>query len=355
VVAKSENLSVPPQVSICLPVRNAAPFLAERIASITAQTLTDWEVVALDGFSDDGSWGQIIAWAAQDPRVRAIQEPPDGIYPAFNRCIALATGPFIYIAPADDTMAPNCLEKMVAALDTHPECDLAHCPLRAIGDGAAALNAWWSSRGVFSTSSFELNGCAHIRRAPFDGLLHLYGTTVYTSITQLLIRRSLFDRIGCFDDRWGSIGDFHWDMRASLVANAIHIPDTWGGWRLHPQQATHEAMIGTPEHRKKIEEMIDDALMQSWQSLSAGVKRGLRKRWRGFFRSRWEFANAIAQRTSRTPRLIYVFSQAVCGSEAAWSYLLRQLTGRSPPTDDPSEIVRGWLRSVGIEECLRPV
>ena len=90
-----------------------------------------------------------------------------------------------------------------------------------------------------------------MRRAPFDGLLHLRGRAVYTSITQLLIRRSLFDRIGHFDSRWGSVGDFNWNMRAGLVTNTVHVPDTWGGWRIHASQATALNDFMSAEHAER--------------------------------------------------------------------------------------------------------
>jgi hypothetical protein len=63
-----------------------------------------------------------------------------------------------------------------------------------------------------------------------------------------------------FDGKWGSVGDFYWNLKASLVANTVHVPDTWGGWRLHPGQATGNVEFGTLEHRYKIEEMIDDLI-----------------------------------------------------------------------------------------------
>src|SRR5207302_9066095 len=132
------------------------------------------------------------------------------------------------------------------ALDANPDCDLAHCNLRMFDThGDELASTWWLKCSVFARSSAELLQQQHVRRAPFDGLLHLLGDTVYTSITQLLIRRSLFSRIGLFESRWGSLGDFNWNMRAGLLANAVHVPDTWGGWRQHTAQATAAARFGS--------------------------------------------------------------------------------------------------------------
>jgi GT2 family glycosyltransferase len=131
-------------------------------------------------------------------------------------------------------MPPDCLEVLAAALDAHPDCDVAHCPLRPIdeyGHELTGLLEWWR-HAAFVQNSGALASRMHVRRAPFDGLLHLLGGSVYVSITQLLIRRSLFDRIGWFESTWGSVGDFNWSMRAGLVANTVHVPQTW---RLHPR------------------------------------------------------------------------------------------------------------------------
>jgi len=193
VAEKGRKVIVPPTVSICLPVRNAEPFLAERIASIREQTMEDWEVEALDGFSDDGSWEKLQDWAAREPRVRLDRREPEGIYPSINHCISNAKGAYVYIATADDMMPPECLEKLSEALDEHPDCGLAHCPPKIIGDLGQDLGAWWSRGSVFARSAPGLVGKYHMRRAPLDGLLHLDGDSVYVSLTQLLIRRSLFD------------------------------------------------------------------------------------------------------------------------------------------------------------------
>jgi hypothetical protein len=51
-----------------------------------------------------------------------------------NWNIRRAQGKYIYIATSDDTMAPDFLEKMVQALEDHPECDLADSSTRIVGD-----------------------------------------------------------------------------------------------------------------------------------------------------------------------------------------------------------------------------
>ena len=105
-----------PTVSICLPTLNAQRFLEVRMATILAQTLTDWELIVCDSFSDDGTW-EYFQQFKDDSRIRLYQVPKEGLYAGWNECLRRCRGEYIYIATADDTMVPECLEKMVGALE----------------------------------------------------------------------------------------------------------------------------------------------------------------------------------------------------------------------------------------------
>jgi len=194
-----------PLVSICLPNLNTFPYLRERLETILGQTFTNWELIVIDSYSEDGSWELFERLAREDRRV-SIAQAPRALYASWNRCIEQARGKYVYIATSDDTMAVDCLEKLVAALEQHEDCDLAHCSLRLIDKEGAPVQGL---TGMFARSVPEMLERRHIRRAPYDGMLHLTGWTVYRSITELLIRRSLFSRIGGFPTTWGPISDFN--------------------------------------------------------------------------------------------------------------------------------------------------
>src|SRR5437868_13178094 len=112
-----------PRVSICLPNLNNRPFLDERLDTIFRQSFSDWELVIFDNDSQDGAWELFQEIAARDDRVRLQRAPNRGMYANWNNCINAARGEYVYIATSDDTMAEDCLEKLVASLDAHPECD----------------------------------------------------------------------------------------------------------------------------------------------------------------------------------------------------------------------------------------
>jgi glycosyltransferase involved in cell wall biosynthesis len=343
-----------PRVSICLPNLNNAKYLHERFDTIRNQTFQDWECIVSDNYSDDGAWDIIQSYAARDPRIICFQSPKDqaGMYPNWNHCLNKCQGEYVYVATSDDTMADDCLEKLMDALDRNPHCGIAHCNLRAIGDGADEFNCHWAEGMLFAKSSGSLRTQKHIRKAPYDALLQLSGHTVYISITQLLIRRDLFDEIGGFDGRWGSAGDFHWHMRACFRTDTVHVPDTWGGWRLHASQATSLSAIDSPPHRAKIEQMIDDALCVSWVHLPKGLQQGLQSGWRNFFYDKWFFHTMIRNQNGKFAKAWFLTKCALSGSKAARDSLLQRVTGKSLENLPPHEIVSGWLEALGNKSPL---
>jgi glycosyltransferase involved in cell wall biosynthesis len=68
-----------PRVSILLPVRNEEEFLPSALASLFRQTLTSWELVAVDDGSSDDTPSLLAAAAARDPRVRVVPSPGRGL------------------------------------------------------------------------------------------------------------------------------------------------------------------------------------------------------------------------------------------------------------------------------------
>ncbi len=239
-----------PKVTICLPNLNQGPFIEARMNSIVEQTFKDWECVAFDNCSVDGSWEVIQDYAARDGRITALQAPPEGMYANWNNCIRAAKGEFIYIATSDDTMSLDCLEKMVAALDANPGCDVCQCGLQMIDKEGAPMTGengglCWEKLANASFYGDQLK-YPHIRKAPYDGLVALAYGTAWTSMTQVLVRRTLFDKVGLFPTEWNAVGDAAWQMKAGLAADVCYIPEKLATWRYYEGQgsgAVHQRMI----------------------------------------------------------------------------------------------------------------
>jgi hypothetical protein len=345
---------MPPTVSILLPNLNNRGFLEERIETILDQSISDWELIVVDNFSEDGAWEYFQTLPSMDNRIKISQAPREGLYANWNNCLRKATGKYIYIATSDDTMADDCLEKLVRGLEGHPECDLAHCRVRLIDRQGNDAYDWWSSSSVFAASAGALLDQEHVRVAPYDGLLHLSGCTIYTSITQLLIRRSLFDRIGWFEPRGGSIGDFNWCRRASLASSTLHVPNTWGGWRVYSEQATAAAGVGSTDHSAKMEQMIDDALRRSVSQLNPEVRRQLEAGWQKASRELRELNRAVATRPKARDRWPLLLRQVTVRPHAVFQYVKSHFAPHPSWPLSMADIARGWLASAGFDSVLQP-
>lgn len=115
-----------PAVSIVMPVYNAGKYLEPALKSIFAQTFTDWELIAVDDASTDGSWEYLQR--IDDPRVHVLRNERNMRHPATcNRAIDMAKGKWIARMDADDIILPRRLEKQVVALETNSEIDVLGC------------------------------------------------------------------------------------------------------------------------------------------------------------------------------------------------------------------------------------
>jgi len=111
-----------PQVSVVLPVYNGAAELARAVDSILRQSFADFELIAINDGSTDGS--AAILDALGDPRVRVIHQENRGLAATLNRGIALARGEYIARQDQDDVALPPRFGRQVAFLKANPACAL---------------------------------------------------------------------------------------------------------------------------------------------------------------------------------------------------------------------------------------
>lgn len=126
-----------PEISVILPVRDAATTLSAALESIREQTLRDIEIIVVDDGSTD-STPEIISRAAQlDSRIVPMRAGT-GLVDALNLGISAAKAPYIARMDADDVSLPERLRLQKSFLDTHPEIDLASCRVAFGGDAGTA-------------------------------------------------------------------------------------------------------------------------------------------------------------------------------------------------------------------------
>lgn len=107
-----------PLVSVVTPFYNTAPYLAECIESVLAQTYPHFEYILMDNCSTDGSGEIAESYALRDPRIRLIQCSEFLSQLAnYNRALTHISDDSEYckMVQADDWIFPECLQLMVRA------------------------------------------------------------------------------------------------------------------------------------------------------------------------------------------------------------------------------------------------
>jgi hypothetical protein len=111
-----------PPVSVILPVCDGAADLSAAVDTILQQTFADFELIAINDGSSDGT--AAVLDGLRDPRVRVIHQDNMGLAATLNRGIGVACGRYIARQDHDDWAMPTRLEKQVAFMEANPDCAL---------------------------------------------------------------------------------------------------------------------------------------------------------------------------------------------------------------------------------------
>jgi glycosyltransferase involved in cell wall biosynthesis len=128
-------------------VRDEEARLPACIASLEAQTVEAWEVVAVDDGSADGTPDLLAAWARRDGRVRVLTTGRRGIVAALETAREAGRAPVLARMDADDVAHPERLEAQLGLLEACPEVALCGClvryvPRERVQGGARRYEAW---------------------------------------------------------------------------------------------------------------------------------------------------------------------------------------------------------------------
>ena len=173
-------------VSVITVNKNHADGLRRTIDSVLMQDCKDYEYIVIDGASTDGS----AKLKEQYPQIdKFISEPDDGIYPAMNKGIILASGQYCLFLNSGDTLSyKNTLTETLKALKARSEpTDILSCRVLLPGNDS------------------------YYPRKKFDFLHFLPGCIPHQAT---LIRRELFGKIGFYREDYRLISDFIFFFKA---------------------------------------------------------------------------------------------------------------------------------------------
>ena len=191
-----------PAVSVIVPLFNKAREVRRALDSVVGQTFSDWEIVVVDDYSEDGG-GELVQSLAI-PKLRLFRKANEGVSIARNFAVSEARGALVAFLDADDEWLPDHLETIVRLARAHPECG-------AIATGYSR---------VLAGGRPQTPALLHIPPAPWEGILPDYFRAalgphpLWTSA--VAVRRDLFLELGGFpsDRRRGE--DLHLWFRLAL-------------------------------------------------------------------------------------------------------------------------------------------
>ncbi|HBG06961.1 MAG: glycosyl transferase [Geobacteraceae bacterium GWC2_58_44] len=249
-----------PAVSILMPVRNEARFLPAALRSLAAQTLKDWELVAVDDGSTDDT-PRILARAADaDPRIRVLTRPGQGLVPALNAGLASCRAPLIARMDGDDIAHPQRVAQQAAFLAQHGTvglvaCSFRHFPRQQVGMGMAGYEQWQNRLLSHEAISADL-----FVESPF-----VHPSTMF--------RRQAVEAVAGYRDMgWAEDYDL-WLRLAAAGTRFARLPGTLFFWRERPDRATRTSAAYSREQFRlcKLHHLMNGFLKGEHEVILAGA------------------------------------------------------------------------------------
>ena len=178
-------------VSVVVPTFNRCTLLERALTSVRQQTVSAEEVIVVDDGSRDGTREMV---EARFPDVRLLSQSNQGVSAARNTGIREATGNWIALLDSDDEWLPEKLERQLDALEAEPQYDLCHC------------DEIWMRSGVRVNQ-----GLRHEKRG---GYIYQHCLPLCAiSPSAAVLRRTVFDQVGMFDDALPACEDYDYWLR----------------------------------------------------------------------------------------------------------------------------------------------
>lgn len=212
------------RVSIILPTHNRPVLLAEALASIQAQSFSDWEALIIDDASQPP-----VAICLEDPRIHLLRHPvSQGGAASKNTGIDGAKGEILAFLDDDDLYAPSYIERAVGVLDRNPQLDLVFMGVSWFGSAGAGGQSNYDNamhKMLPEAQGTEIEpGVLQFNEPLLDALLK----SVPMAFQRPVVRRAALSRIGKYrpdcllwDCDWAISAALN--ARSALVLNGLYL------------------------------------------------------------------------------------------------------------------------------------
>lgn len=198
-----------PKVSVIIPVYNGADVITNTINAVLAQTYQPLEIVVIDDGSKDNTVEKLKAFGN---RIIWKSTPNQGPAMARSEGIKLATGEFLSFLDHDDLWFKHKIEKQMKVFEDHPEIGLCCCNF-------VERSGLGSSQRLRKRFSW-----LHYKDLPFDRpcdqdpVFLLIRENFISTASNVIIRKSVADKVGYFNPAYINAQEFDYWLRCSYVA-----------------------------------------------------------------------------------------------------------------------------------------
>jgi glycosyltransferase involved in cell wall biosynthesis len=201
-----------PLVSVVLPT-TGSPWLGEAISSVLAQTMTDLELIVVDG--TEGGDADLSVWS--DPRIRVLRVPWRGLAAARNAGNAASRAPYVAVIDHDDVWLPQKLERQLPLLEASSATGMCHTQWEGIDTSGAVVGP-----GLALPVSPEsiLEGRFWV----------LHSSTVW--------RRTVVAKVGGYSPTFVLATDVDLVLKVLAVSDITFEPSVLAQYRLHSQNVS---------------------------------------------------------------------------------------------------------------------
>jgi glycosyltransferase involved in cell wall biosynthesis len=223
-----------PLVSILIPANNAEAWIADTIRSAIAQTWQRKEIIVVDDGSRDRT--AEVAQRFTSNEVAVVSTPNQGAARTRNHALQLSQGEYIQYLDADDLLAPDKIERQLAALG---EAD----SRRTLLSSPWAYFYYRIERARFVRNSLWQD------LSPVEWLLRKMGENLHMQTATWLTSRELIEAAGPWDTRLLSDDDGEYFCRVLLASEGTRfVPEARTFYRVTPSNRLSH--IGTSDKKK---------------------------------------------------------------------------------------------------------
>ena len=218
-------------ISVLLPVYNAERFIPETLDSLIRQTNKNFEVIAINDGSTDGSLKILQEYAKRDARIRVIDQKNQGLVKTLNTAAQLSSGEFLARIDADDVALDRRFEFQLKAMKEDPSHVL-------IAGGFDVMN---EDGEILYHDAVPTN---------YEDVINDMYTRNPIAHGSVLIRRSAFEMAGGYSEDCGPTEDYELWTRLSKIGTIIALPQTIFRWRVNPTGITSTKSDIMEKHMK---------------------------------------------------------------------------------------------------------